>query len=62
MNKKPMLMALAGVAAAVFALPTVASAGTWHAETVTGGSPGAFTIAGGTTEHESKLHIGLAGE
>jgi hypothetical protein len=32
MNKKMMLLALAAVSAAMFALPAVASAGTWHAE------------------------------
>ncbi len=42
MNKKTMLLALAAVSAAMFALPALASAGTWHME-----PPSDFTIAGG---------------
>ena len=53
MNKKMMLLALAAVSAVLFALPAVASAGTWHAETATGGSPGSFS---GTSVETTELN------
>ena len=51
MSKKIMLLALVAVSAAMFALPAIASAGVWDAETAEGGnSPGAFSGTGGTAE------------
>ena len=50
MKKKTMLLALAAVSAALFALPAVASAGTWHLEPTSN-----FTIAGGTAQLTSSL-------
>lgn len=52
MSKKIMLLALAAVSAALFALPTVASAQTWHLSATTSfsvtGSVGNFTSTDGT--------------
>src|SRR5215203_1181394 len=50
MNKKMMLLALAAVSAAMFALPAVASAGTWHLEPASGSTTITFTSHGGTAE------------
>jgi hypothetical protein len=46
MRNKTILLALAAVSAALFALPAVASATPWHLENPTGGFPATGTIAG----------------
>ncbi|MDX6634087.1 MAG: hypothetical protein QOF06_290 [Solirubrobacterales bacterium] len=53
MSKKMMLLALAAVSAAMFALPAVASAGVWHAEPSTAAT--AFTT--NTTGHGNTLLV-----
>ncbi len=50
MNKKMMLLALAAVSAAMFALPAMASAGTWHFEKAGGIKVNTFTGTGGVSE------------
>jgi hypothetical protein len=50
MSKKMMLLALAAVSAAMFALPAVASAGTWDIEPANGSSTINFTVSGGTAQ------------
>jgi len=48
-----MLLALAAVSAAIFALPAVASAGTWHAEPSTNATP----ITSNTTGHGNTVLV-----
>ncbi len=61
MNKKMMLLALAAVSAAMFALPAMASAGTWHFEKVGGGIPGTFTGTGPASELVATNGVTLKG-
>jgi hypothetical protein len=50
MSKKLMMLALAAVSAAMFALPAVASAGNWHLEKATGGATGPeLAVTGGAS-------------
>src|SRR4051794_19954612 len=50
MSKKLMMLALAAVSAAMFALPAAASAGSWHLEKTAGGATGPeLAITGGAS-------------
>jgi hypothetical protein len=63
MSKRLMMLALAAVSAAMFALPAAASAGNWHLEPTNGSTTGpTITISAGKTTLSTTSGLSILGE